>query len=90
MNRDSVGKIGSKWCYLMKRGEDCMYDGFVKFNMENDSIDCVVEFGDKRLGGEALFVPKEGAESEDDGYLMVRCCNQSPESSSERLAAEWQ
>ena len=74
MNRDSVGKIGSKWCYLMKRGEDCMYDGFVKFNMENDSIDCVVEFGDKRLGGEALFVPREAAESEDDGYLMVRCC----------------
>jgi len=68
-NRDYTGKA-SKWAYLMRRGKDEMYDGFVKFNLETDEIDTVVDFGEKRLGGECLFVPKEGATEEDDGYLM--------------------
>jgi carotenoid cleavage dioxygenase-like enzyme len=70
VNRDFVGKDTAQWAYLMKRGSDAMYDGFIKYDMKKDTIDTVVEFGEKRLGGEALFVSREGATCEDDGYLM--------------------
>jgi len=29
------------------------------------------EFGDGKCAGECVFVPRRGAESEDDGYLMT-------------------
>jgi len=70
VNRDFVGRP-SQFAYLMRRGEDVMYDGFVKYNLETDTIEAVVDFGKKRLGGEAMFVPRpDGNGAEDDGYLM--------------------
>lgn len=69
-NRLRTGKK-SRYAYLMKRGENReMYDGFLKFDLENLEIEATVEYGEERFGGETLFVPKEEGSREDDGFLM--------------------
>ena len=70
VNRSFIGKPTTEWAYLMKRGEDSMYDGVIKYNLQTNQVDTVVEFGPKRQGGECLFIPKAGAEKEDAGYLI--------------------
>ena len=60
----------SKYIYLMKRGDEEMYNGFIKYNIEKDIVDAVVEYGEGKLGGEVLFVSKQNLKNEDDGYLI--------------------
>lgn len=45
------------------------FDGLMKFDNESQVTDTYL-YGDKRFGGEAIFAPKLGAQSEDDGYLV--------------------
>eukprot|EP00899_Mesostigma_viride_P012321 jgi/Mesvir1/2108/Mv16637-RA.3 len=71
INRAYLGHPGSRFAYLMRRGEALpMYDGFVKVDLKNCTVAAVADYGPHRLGGEALFVAREGAVEEDDGYLM--------------------
>ena len=60
----------SKYIYLMKRGDEEMYNGFIKYNIEKDIVDAVVEYKEGKLGGEVLFVSKQNLKNEDDGYLI--------------------
>ena len=43
----------------MKRGDEEMYNEFIKYNIEKDIVDAVVEYGEGKLGGEVLFVSKQ-------------------------------
>ena len=52
------------------RGPEEMYDGFVKFDLKNETVLATVPYGKGRFGGEAFFQPREGAIDEDDGWLM--------------------
>ena len=54
----------------MKRGDEEMYNEFIKYNIEKDIVDAVVEYGEGKLGGEVLFVSKQNLKNEDDGYLI--------------------
>ena len=82
VNRDFIGKSDAKWGYLMRRGEDCMYDGVIKYNLQTDEIDTVVDFGNKRLGGETLFINKAGATEDEDSYISSLTMNLIPDSDS--------
>ena len=54
----------------MKRGDEEMYNEFIKYNIEKDIVDAVVEYKEGKLGGEVLFVSKQNLKNEDDGYLI--------------------
>ena len=41
----------------------------MKHDLEQHTVD-QYEFGDQRFGSEAPFIPRKGAETEDDGYLI--------------------
>lgn len=45
------------------------FDGVMKFDNETQTT-ATFKYGDNRFGGEAVFAPKVGAQSEDDGYLI--------------------
>ncbi|MDC1368668.1 carotenoid oxygenase family protein, partial [Pseudomonadales bacterium] len=45
------------------------FDGLMKFDNETQTT-VTFNYGDNRFGGEAVFAPKVGAQSEDDGYLI--------------------
>ncbi len=45
-------------------------DGYVKYDLEKGSADRH-ELGKGRFGGEVVFVPRSGAKSEDDGWLLT-------------------
>ena len=47
-----------RYAYLMLRGCEEMYDGFVKFDMIEERVVGKVMYGNKRYGGEAFFQPK--------------------------------
>lgn len=69
-NRNRTGRK-TEYAYLMKRGEGQeMYDGFLKFNLDTCKVEATVNYGRKRFGGEALFVPKAVMSQEDEGYLL--------------------
>jgi carotenoid cleavage dioxygenase-like enzyme len=62
-----------RWGYLMKRScSHPMYDGFVKFDLSNGTVNAVVEYGDGCLGGECFFIPKATCSSapEDSGWII--------------------
>ncbi|MEL7025093.1 MAG: carotenoid oxygenase family protein [Pseudomonadota bacterium] len=46
-----------------------LFRGLVKHDLEQHTVD-QYEFGDQRFGSEAPFIPRKGAETEDDGYLI--------------------
>jgi len=45
------------------------FDGVLKFDNETQTT-VTFNYGHNRFGGEAVFAPKVGAQSEDDGYLI--------------------
>lgn len=45
------------------------FDGVMKFDNDTQTT-TTFEYGNNRFGGEAVFAPKVGAVSEDDGYLI--------------------
>ncbi|KAH7071531.1 carotenoid cleavage dioxygenase [Paraphoma chrysanthemicola] len=69
INLDYVGRP-SRYCYLLD--EECdgyMGKGVLKYDMIHKKEVAYLSYGEM-YGGEALFVAKENAESEDDGYLL--------------------
>eukprot|EP00933_Yihiella_yeosuensis_P032282 TRINITY_DN25875_c0_g1_i1.p1 TRINITY_DN25875_c0_g1~~TRINITY_DN25875_c0_g1_i1.p1 ORF type:complete len:638 (+),score=113.28 TRINITY_DN25875_c0_g1_i1:3-1916(+) len=59
-----------RYAYLMLRGKEEMYQGFVKFDLQQEKVVAKVDYGKSRFGGEAMFVPRPGSDKEDDGWLM--------------------
>ncbi len=45
------------------------FDGVMKFDNNTNTTD-TFKYGPNRFGGEAVFAPKTGAQTEDDGYLV--------------------
>lgn len=70
INDNFIGEKEPQFGYLMMRGPEEMYDGFVKFDLKNETVLATVPYGKGRFGGEAFFQPREGATDEDDGWLM--------------------
>ncbi len=70
INDNCIGEVEPKYAYLMMRGPEEMYDGFVKFSLEEEKVVASVPYGQGRFGGEAFFQPRDDANSEDDGYLI--------------------
>jgi len=62
-----------------KQGSDnCYFDGFIKYDLEQERIVKEVNFGPTHTAGEVIFRPrqtglseKECLEKEDDGYLIT-------------------
>ena len=68
-NPEYIADRSPRYGYLMMRGKDEMYDGFVKFDLVEERVVAKVHYGAGRFGGEAFFVPRPGSE-EDEGWLM--------------------
>ncbi|KAF2187918.1 carotenoid cleavage dioxygenase [Zopfia rhizophila CBS 207.26] len=69
LNLDYVG-LPSRYCYLLD--EECdgyMGKGVLKYDMIAKKEVAYFSYGDM-YGGEAYYVPKSNARSEDDGYLL--------------------
>ena len=71
----------SQWAYLPRVAKEStlMFDGFIKYNTQTGTSQHVV-YGDGRIGGETVFVPKGGTTitdidsnttQEDDGYVLT-------------------
>jgi len=50
--------------------ESPLFDGLLKYNLSTGSSE-THEFGQGRYGGEAVFVPRPGAATEDEGWLLT-------------------
>ena len=69
LNLGYVGKP-SRYCYLLdEHGDGYMGKGVLKYDLIDERELGYFDYGDL-YGGEALFVPRAGATSEDDGYLL--------------------
>lgn len=69
MNLDFVGKK-SRYSYLIdEERAGYMGKGVLKYDLLDEKEVSYVDYGEF-YGGEALFVPKNGATEEDDGYLL--------------------
>jgi len=55
--------------------------GFVKFNTDLMQVVAKIDFGENVRGGEVFFQEREGATTEDDGYLMTYMYDMRTESS---------
>lgn len=68
-NTQYVGKK-NRYAYLLdEQKEGMMAKGVLKYDMVEEKEVKYVDYGEF-YGGEALFVPKENAVEEDDGYLL--------------------
>jgi carotenoid cleavage dioxygenase-like enzyme len=68
INGDYSGKT-SRFGYLLDESSGYMGRGVLKYDLLNEKEIKYFGYGDA-LGGEALFVPKQGGVDEDDGYLL--------------------
>ena len=69
LNLDRVGRP-SRYCYLLdEHGDGYMGKGVLKYDLFEERELGYLDYGDMH-GGEALFVPRRGATTEDDGYLL--------------------
>lgn len=73
-----VGQPTNKYSYLATIAKDrssVAFDGFIKVEhgMTGPNQGCLgyVPFGERCFGGEVVFVPRQGATEEDDGFLMT-------------------
>ena len=62
----------SQWAYhpRIAKEETLLFDGFIKYDTRTGAGRHVA-YGPGRIGGETVFVPREGAEEEDDGYVTT-------------------
>ncbi|MEW2397237.1 carotenoid oxygenase family protein [Streptomyces sp. NPDC046862] len=68
----NLGYVGrpSRYCYLLdEHGDGYMGKGVLKYDLIDEKEVAYLDYGDM-YGGEALFVRKPSATSEDDGYLV--------------------
>jgi len=69
LNLNHVGRT-SRYCYLLdEHGDGYMGKGVLKYDLVEEKEISYLDYGDM-YGGEALFVPRPTASSEDDGYLL--------------------
>jgi carotenoid cleavage dioxygenase-like enzyme len=71
INGDLVGQK-HRYCYLSRFSPEhnTKFDGIIKVDCEKGIIVDEFVYGDNERGGEIVFVEKENAISEDDGYLL--------------------
>lgn len=71
INDDYTG-VKSKWAYhpRVAKEKTLLFDGFIKYNTQTGANEHVV-YGEGRIGGETVFVPRPNAQSEDDGYITT-------------------
>lgn len=79
---DLVGRK-NKFCYCGELAPSGLtFIACVKYNLEDGSVVGRIPFGENRGGGECVFVPKDDAKSEDDGYLLTFIYDEPSNSSS--------
>jgi carotenoid cleavage dioxygenase len=70
------GRTGrpSRWSYNMRLKVDqtLLFDALLRYDLETGST-AKHEFGPGRYGSEVVFIPRDGATAEDDGYLSMYC-----------------
>ncbi|MBD2343824.1 carotenoid oxygenase family protein [Anabaena subtropica] len=64
----------------MSKGLLPLFDGIIKYDLHNGKSQ-THEYGQGRYGGEAVFVARPGAKSEDDGWLVTYVYDHAEESS---------
>ena len=47
------------------------FEGVIKYDLQKEEIVERIKFGENKSGGEVFFQKRDGAEDEDDGYLMT-------------------
>lgn len=59
-----------------QKGKDnTHFDGFIKFDIENENQVAVIKLGEGEVCGEVFYQPRDDATEEDDGYLMTYVYN---------------
>lgn len=68
---DNYLGVKNQWSYHPRIAKEpsLLFDGFIKYQTKTGKSQHVV-YGQSRIGGETVFVPRENAKQEDDGYLM--------------------
>jgi carotenoid cleavage dioxygenase-like enzyme len=71
MNNTRLGRP-TRFAYNPRLAEEpaLLFDGFVKYDTEAGTS-TAHSYGDGRFGGETVFAPRVGAQSEDDGYVLT-------------------
>jgi carotenoid cleavage dioxygenase len=71
VNEQYLGRP-TRYGYTARLAPDPMplFDSLIKYDLSNGSSQ-THEFGAGRYGGEAVFVPRPGANAEDDGWLVT-------------------
>lgn len=71
VNEQWLGRA-SRYGYTAKMAPNPMplFDGLIKYDLSNGTSQ-THEFGEGRYGGEAVFAPRPGATTEDDGWLIT-------------------
>ena len=76
INPKLVGKF-NQYAYALASSnlKEPDFNEIVKYDLMNDTSE-VYEYGSGKFGAEPVFVPAEGAQSEDEGYLLSLVYNQ--------------
>jgi carotenoid cleavage dioxygenase-like enzyme len=71
MNNAHLGQP-TRYAYSPRIAEQptLLFDGFVKYDTDTGS-GTAHTYGDGRFGGETVFAPRVGSQSEDDGYVLT-------------------
>ena len=69
---DRLLGVASRWSYHPRVAKEAtlLFDGFIKYDLQNGQGRHVV-YGEGRIGGETVFVPRNVQQTEDDGYVMT-------------------
>ena len=81
INPKLVGKF-NQYAYALASSnlKEPDFNEIVKYDLMNDTSE-VYEYGSGKFGAEPVFVPAEGAQSEDEGYLLSLVYNQETDKS---------
>jgi carotenoid cleavage dioxygenase-like enzyme len=71
VNENLLGQK-TQYGYVSKRAKTSLplLDGIIKYDLNSGKSE-THEFGRRRYGGEAVFAPRPGAKTEDDGWLLT-------------------
>ena len=69
---DNYTGVSSQYAYhpRVAKEQTLLFDGFIKYNTQT-GVGKHVVYGEGRIGGETVFVPREGATNEDEGYVTT-------------------
>ena len=81
INPKLVGKL-NQYAYALASSnlKEPDFNEIVKYDLKNDTSE-VYGYGSGKFGAEPVFVPAEGAQSEDEGYLLSLVYNQETDNS---------